>query len=66
MSDIEQLERTVSKLSPQDLAQFRAWFLEFDAGVWDQQIAADLKAGKLDALIAEARADFEQGKARSL
>lgn len=66
MSDIEQLERTVSKLSPHDLAQFRAWFLEFDARVWDQQIEADLKAGKLDALIAEARADFEQGKARLL
>ena len=66
MSEIEQLERTVSKLSPQDLAQFRAWFLEFDACVWDQQIEADLKAGKLDALIAEARADFEQGKARPL
>mgnify|MGYP001607531723 FL=1 len=66
MSEIEQLERTVSKLSPQDLAQFRAWFLEFDSCVWDQQIEADLKAGKLDALIAEARADFEQGKARPL
>ena len=66
MSEIEQLERTVSKLSPRDLAQFRAWFLEFDARVWDKQIEADLKAGKLDRLIAEARAELEQGKARPL
>lgn len=66
MSDIEQLERTVSHLSPKDLAQFRAWFLEFDAHVWDEQIEADLKAGKLDTLIAEARAEVEQGKARPL
>ncbi len=66
MSEIEQIEKTVSNLSPKDLAQFRAWFLEFDERVWDQQIEADLKARKLDTLIAEARAEFEQGKARPL
>ena len=66
MSNIKQLEQTVSQLSPEDLAQFRAWFLEFDAHVWDEQIESDLKTGKLDKLIAEARAEFEQGKARPL
>ncbi len=66
MSEIEQLEKTVANLPPKDLAQFRAWFLDFDERVWDQQIEADLKAGKLDLLIAEARAEFEQGKARPL
>ncbi|MEK7349683.1 MAG: hypothetical protein AAB177_02340 [Nitrospirota bacterium] len=66
MSEIEQLEKTVSNLSPKDLAQFRAWFLEFDARAWDEQIETDLKAGKLDTLIAEARTEFEQGKARPL
>lgn len=66
MSEIEQLERTVSNLSPGDLAQFRAWFLEFDARVWDQQIESDLKAGKLDKLIAEARTEYEQGNTRPL
>jgi hypothetical protein len=48
------------------LAQFRAWFLEFDARVWDEQIETDLKAGKLDAIITEARTESEQGKARPL
>ncbi len=66
MSEMEQLEKTVSNLSPKDLAQFRAWFLEFDARVWDEQIASDLKAGKLDSLLAEARAEYEQGKTRPL
>lgn len=66
MSEIEQLERTVSNLSPADLAQFRTWFLEFDAGVWDVQIESDLKAGKLESLLAEARAEHEQGKTRPL
>jgi len=30
MSELEQLEQRVRMLSPQDLASFRAWFLEFD------------------------------------
>ena len=66
MSEIEQLEKSISNLSPKDFAQFRAWFLEFDARVWDEQIETDLKAGKLDMLITEARTEFEQGKARPL
>lgn len=39
---------------------------EFDAQAWDRQIAADLKTGKLDSLINEARAEFKAGKAREL
>jgi hypothetical protein len=66
MSEVEQLEQRVSNLPPKDLAQFRAWFLEFDARLWDEQIEADLKAGKLDALIAEARAEFKQGNSQTL
>lgn len=66
MSDIEQLEQTVSNLSLKDLAQFRTWFLEFDARVWDEKIEADLKAGRLDKAIAEARTEYEKGKARPL
>jgi hypothetical protein len=66
MSNVEQLEQRVQELSPEELAKFRAWFFEYDADLWDQQIAADLKAGKLDALIAEARADFKAGQAREL
>lgn len=66
MSEVEQLELRVSNLPPKDLAQFRAWFLEFDARQWDQQIEADLKAGKLDSLIAEARAEFKRGNRQPL
>jgi hypothetical protein len=64
LSEVEQLEKQIEKLSPEDLASFRAWFLEFDARVWDAQIEADVKAGKLKGLIAEALADYKAGKAR--
>jgi hypothetical protein len=29
--------------------------------MWDRQIETDLKPGKLDSLVAEARAEFKQG-----
>lgn len=66
MSELEELERKIQSLSPEDLAKFRAWFIEYDWQLWDQQIEADLKAGKLDKLISEARAEFETGQAHEL
>ena len=66
MSEVEQIEERIVKLAPRDLARFRAWFVEFDARVWDDQIEADAKAGKLDHLVAEALADCKAGKAREL
>ncbi len=61
-----QLERRIENLTPQNFAKFRAWFVDFDARVWDEQIEADAKAGKLDRLLAEALADYKAGKAREL
>ena len=66
INHVERLEKKVQSLSPQELAEFRAWFIEVDARVWDEQIEADLKAGKLDGLIAEALAEYKAGKAREL
>jgi hypothetical protein len=66
MTGLEQLEQQVLQLSPEDLAKFRAWFIELDHQLWDQQIEADLAAGKLDRLIAEARAEFKTGKAQEI
>lgn len=66
MSELEQLEHRVQNLPPEDFARFREWFLELEAQLWDQQIAEDLKAGRLDKLIAEAREDFAAGRAREI
>ncbi len=62
MSKLEALEEGVSALSPEELAQFRRWFAEFDAAAWDHQIERDAKAGKLDALADEALRDHAAGK----
>jgi hypothetical protein len=66
MSDVKAIEEAVKALPPQDLAAFRHWFADFDAAAWDRQIEQDLAGGKLDGLLAEARADYESGQAREL
>lgn len=58
MSDVKSIEDAVKSLPPQDLAEFRRWFAEFDTAAWDRQIEQDLAAGKLDGLLMEAQADY--------
>ncbi len=62
MSIVEILERQVEQLDPKELAEFRNWFLEFEADAWDRQIEQDAKAGKLDALARKALEDHAAGR----
>jgi hypothetical protein len=57
---------TVEEIPPEELARFRAWFAEFDASLWDQQIDADVAAGRLDALAHEALQDLREGRCTEL
>ena len=66
MPSIENIEHAIEQLSPEELAKFRHWFLEFDAAAWDQQIESDAAAGKLDGLAEEALKEFRAGKVREL
>ena len=62
MGKIEKIEQEIQALSPEELAQFRAWFLEYDWAVWDRQIERDAEAGRLDDLAARALRDHAAGK----
>ena len=66
MSEVEKLAERIEQLSPEEIKKFRAWFAEFDARLWDAQIEADAKAGKLGALAAEALTEYKAGKTREL
>lgn len=66
MHNLSDIEKTISNLPPEALAQFRAWFARFDAAQWDKQLEADIKAGKLDKLAQQAREDFENGRCTEL
>jgi hypothetical protein len=62
MSNVEELEAAVQRLSLEDRAAFRAWFAEFDAQEWDRQFEADAAAGRLDWFAAEALAERQAGR----
>ena len=66
MSSVEEIERAVIELPPEDLRRFREWFAAFDEELWDRQIERDLRSGRLDALVDEARAEHRSGRTRSL
>lgn len=66
MLTAESVEQAVEQLPLEELAKFRRWFARFDADAWDAQIEADAAAGKLDALAAEALAEYHSGQAREL
>jgi hypothetical protein len=63
---VKEIETAVAKLAPVELAAFAEWFEEYQARLWDAQIAADAKAGRLDELIREANKDFEAGRCKPL
>ena len=62
MTKLEDIEAAIAGLSPQDLAKLRTWFEDFEARLFDERIERDAKAGKLDQLAAEARADHAAGR----
>lgn len=66
MSRVEKVEEAVQALSPDELAEFRAWFAEYDWVVWDQQLERDVGAGKLDSLGEEALREHASGNTKPL
>lgn len=63
---VEDLEKAVSKLPPDQLAKFRAWFEAFDAARFDGKIERDARSGKLDGFAEEALGDHKRGQTRGL
>jgi hypothetical protein len=66
MGKIEDIEKAVAELSPDELARFRAWFEEFAADRFGERIERDATAGKLDELASQALADYRAGRAREI
>ncbi|HET7802988.1 MAG TPA: hypothetical protein VFL53_02010 [Pseudolabrys sp.] len=63
---VEDLEKAVAKLPPDQFAKFREWFETFDAARFDQKIERDANAGRLDGFAERALAEFRKGRARDL
>ena len=66
MSPVQDIKKAVSGLTEGEMAEFRAWFEEFDAALWDKQFEEDVKAGRLNVVSERAIADLKSGKAKEL
>ena len=62
--NVEELENEIAQLSPEQLKEFRAWCEQFDAATWDEELAKDVAAGKLDKFAESAMAAHEAGRGR--
>ena len=66
MGTVAEIEQAVTRLSEKELANFRQWFDEYDARLWDMPLEADAQSGKFDKLAQQAVADFRAGKFKEL
>lgn len=66
MTKLEQIEQAISALKPEEVSKLAAWIDEFQESLWDQQIAEDSDAGRLDKLAADALAAHKAGRTKPL
>ena len=66
MSKVKDLELQIEALSAEELAALRQWFAAFDAEAWDREFEADVAAGKLEGVAAQARRDHAAGRSTPL
>jgi hypothetical protein len=66
MTKLEQIEKSVAELSPEELKAFAAWFEALQADMWDRQIETGSTSGRLDKLAEQALADHRAGRTRPL
>jgi len=66
MGKVEKIEQEAQALSHAELAQFRAWVLEYEWAAWDRQLERDVQAGRLDDLAEKALRDHAAGNTTPL
>jgi hypothetical protein len=66
MTKLEKLERQIKALTPEEVRKLGAFVDELRADLWDAQMEADVKAGKLDELAEQALAAHRAGKTTPL
>lgn len=66
MSTVAEIREAIRKLPPQEAWNLAAELREHFDALWDEQFEDDVKAGRLDDVIARAREEHASGKTRSL
>jgi hypothetical protein len=63
---IEELQKGVEGLKPDELARFRAWYEQFDAALFDAKIERDSKNGRFERAFSTSEEDFRAGRFREI
>ena len=66
MTKLEKIEQEIASLDPKDVRKLADWLDEYKSDLWDRQIEADVKAGKLDKLAENALKEIAAGRVRPL
>lgn len=62
MTKIEEIKVAIDTLPDVEKSALKRWLDEIDAQLFDDKIEADAASGRLDELIAKARANFKAGR----
>ena len=63
---VEEIKAAIEGLPGPEFIEIRKWVAERDWQMWDQELGADSKTGKLDFLIKEAFDEKRQGRLKDL
>ena len=66
MSTVAEIESAIKKLKPREIWKVGDLVDELRERLFDEQIEADAKAGKLDKLMEEAKQDYLAGRCKPL
>jgi len=66
MSTVAEIESAIKNLKPQEIYKVGNLVDELREELWDRQIDADAKAGRLDKLAEKALEDYRAGRTKPL
>jgi len=66
MSTVAEIKSAIKVLKPQEIREVGHLVDELREELWDQQIDADAKAGRLDKLAEKALEDYRAGRTKPL
>ena len=66
MSTVKEIESAITQLEPKDVHAVADSLQAYREELWDRQIEADAKAGRLDKLADEAVEDYRAGRVKPL
>jgi hypothetical protein len=62
MTKIDEIKGAIETLPESERSALKRWLDEIDAQIFDDKIERDAASGKLDGLIAKARANYKAGR----